>query len=901
MDRQKNVKIWFRETDSVLYEGGLPANPRLKQIESAFSIEEYEERVLLRPTSTEVFVDVYQRDGTPIPTTGDGYFELPDSVDIMLTIEETDEMIILTAEFYEGVSVMEWFRETTELQLDEHPDLVPLSSDRALDVLFDESVGQEEPLETTTDLDREKLEKARARKAAPRSNRWFFLAGAIVVVVIVGFLFMMGIRASQKNRLINEVQSTYNDFYENYATTPDAIAPENPYQARLNQLLANYRQQYPDETNPAIENTQLNFLMLQFQQQAVQFVSEGDLVGLSLVTDDFRKRLQDYPTGLAALDYTTLVTEFQQFHLRWPKYPKWSDQVPGRAEINAIKTKVDSLSSSYREVQQLFTLLLADIDHLGRFAINNIAPKAQAWSEFWEDYDQAQTQIGTGTNPMEYFYIRYPNLKDQVGHFSSQPELLRFAISASGRTASEGGSIIDEFQPLVRYMRDAGLKVVLDVSTSYHEILAKLLDEQVELAILNQRAGLDRDRTNCARPVMARTWRGATYVDCYLYTRTDSDINDIIDLQNATFSFTNYDLTTGYAMPLLYVAELGYDPREIFQKSYFAGGTFAAIGDVISGKADACAADEQTIFLAQQSGLDVSSLRKFENIGLRPMSTFNVRSDLASRYEDRLRQILSQVEPGDLFTDANPELHPYASWGPVNFDLQDFFFTRMSLLVSNEHARLGLDIDSRTNSALADSLADHIKAHHSRVGLSIVLLEDNAAQLEALTQNLIHQITAQIWINSVGNTSVTLRLNEIDTGQQIARRRIEGSFGHVLENLPAEIQELVQLLPLRAEVSAVPSPGVVTVTYNTTQETRPNQTVYFYRSNTSKLNTVANISRDTQYVKIGEGKILKSQIKKYTATFVPLPELAEIDTTLATPQPGDLAVTATNDAVALTP
>lgn len=894
MDRQKNIKIWLRERDEIIYDGGLPATPRIPGIESPFTVQLVENRVLLRCTADDVFVDLYTRDGTPIATNEDGNFELPESADLTLTIEETDEMLVLSLEIYEGISVNEWFRETAELQLDEHPDLIPLSSDSAIDLLFDETIGQEEPLEIVTDFEREKLERAAQLAEEPKSNKYYYLAAVIGVSIVMGVIIWQGILTGKKRSTIKEVTTTYEHYFNHY----NVDQADNPFDSKLANLIQTSGQKYPDSA--VIKETYLKYQLLRYQQEAIPFVEAGDPVNLSRVNDKYSPLFQGNARGPEILKFTALVTEFNQFHLRWPRYPKWSDQAPAQNEIAHIHTKIDTLSQAYWKVHQYVTLHLARIELIGRFALNNISPKIDAWAEFWEAYRQAHTTSAADDNKLEYLFIRYPNLQEDGGQISSQPELLRLGISASGRTATQGGGVVDEFIPLVNYLKESGLPIVLDVSGSYHAVLNKLLTNQIELAVLNQRADLDCEQMKCAVPVAARKWQDQTFTDCYLYCRNDSPIQQLADLKGAVFAFTHYDLTTGYAMPLLYAMEQGYEPSDLFQNSYFAGGSIQALSDVVSGRADACAADEQTYQTAKQNGLAMDQLRTFESIGLRPMSTINVRSDLIDSYSSKLRYVLEAIEPSDLFPDGITAIHPYASWGEINKEVRTFFFNRLRMFTSMEKSRLGLKFEYDSNQTLADSVATVVETMTSRGGFAVMRINDELTRYRSLTRNLTHYISCRIHLITRHHLRLNLRLVDMETGTIIDRTQIDGNFHFVVNEIGREIADLAQSLPLRAEVTTVSSGSTVQVNYNSIQATELKQMVVYYRWQDDKIGIKDDLSRMDRYTKIGEGEIIESRTKAFKASFTPT-TIMGADSTRYGPKVGDLVVTCQNPKVALTP
>ena len=135
-----------------------------------------------------------------------------------------------------------------------------------------------------------------------------------------------------------------------------------------------------------------------------------------------------------------------------------------------------------------------------------------------------------------------------------------------------------------------GIPVELFPAPDYAGVMQGLLAGQLDYAQLgaSSYAGIYLQDENAVEPIFVGAEAdGATGYFSVMYTRTDSDITSLADMEGRTLAFADPNSTSGYLVPRAELIGMGIDLDTYFAETGFGGGHEQAVVAVLNGQYDA--------------------------------------------------------------------------------------------------------------------------------------------------------------------------------------------------------------------------------------------------------------------------------------------------------------------------
>ncbi len=133
------------------------------------------------------------------------------------------------------------------------------------------------------------------------------------------------------------------------------------------------------------------------------------------------------------------------------------------------------------------------------------------------------------------------------------------------------------YRPLLDYLEEqTGAHFEMVVFPTYDDFIKEVESGYVDFAASSGAAFLRLRAENAPIRYLVTSLRqqGATQGDFYtgyIVVRKDSGITDFSQLRGKKFAFTEPDSSSGYKMPVAYMARQGLDPKTYFKKYFLVG------------------------------------------------------------------------------------------------------------------------------------------------------------------------------------------------------------------------------------------------------------------------------------------------------------------------------------------
>jgi phosphonate transport system substrate-binding protein len=180
------------------------------------------------------------------------------------------------------------------------------------------------------------------------------------------------------------------------------------------------------------------------------------------------------------------------------------------------------------------------------------------------------------------------------------------------------------YRELLDYIgRRSGFSVQLIQRKTYDEVNALFPKGEIDLAFIctgpfaasREKYGFEA----LATPVV----RGQPFYQSYLIVPTDSPFQELADLKDRMFAFTDPDSNTGTMVPRYWLAEIGETPESFFSRTIFTYSHDNSILAVAKGLVDAAAVDgHQWEYFARFNPVNTSQtrvIRKSQPFGSPPL------------------------------------------------------------------------------------------------------------------------------------------------------------------------------------------------------------------------------------------------------------------------------------------
>ncbi len=195
------------------------------------------------------------------------------------------------------------------------------------------------------------------------------------------------------------------------------------------------------------------------------------------------------------------------------------------------------------------------------------------------------------------------------------------------------------FSPLAQYLsRELGIRVEVQVGTSYEEHIQTVGHDKVDLAFMGPCGYVRLTELFGAKPLLARIeTNGTPFFKGKIIARKHSSIGNLSDLRNARLAFVDPDSTMGYIVPVYTLINAGVEFNDIKSYSFLGSHNDVALG-VLAGDFEAGAVKEEIFYSYRARGLkELASTPSISE------HLFVTRSDLPEETFRGLREALFKL------------------------------------------------------------------------------------------------------------------------------------------------------------------------------------------------------------------------------------------------------------------
>ncbi len=211
---------------------------------------------------------------------------------------------------------------------------------------------------------------------------------------------------------------------------------------------------------------------------------------------------------------------------------------------------------------------------------------------------------------------------------------------------------IQKHRPFEAYLsKKIGVTVKFTILSRYGDIVDRFVARDMDGAFFGiYTSALAMEKLGVepvARPV---NLDGSTTARGYLFTRKDSGIRAIEDMEDKRAAFVDKATATGYIFAVAYLSENGIKkPESFFSEYYFTGSHESTIYAVLDGRADIGAAKGRVMDkLSAKDPMLKEEIFIIAKSGSLPDNTLMIRKDIEPEMKQKLRDAL-------LTLDRNPE------------------------------------------------------------------------------------------------------------------------------------------------------------------------------------------------------------------------------------------------------
>lgn len=214
------------------------------------------------------------------------------------------------------------------------------------------------------------------------------------------------------------------------------------------------------------------------------------------------------------------------------------------------------------------------------------------------------------------------------------------------------------------YLEDRlGVDVELFPASDYAGVMQGLLAGQLEFAGLGSAgyAGIYLQDPEAVRPLYTTMQiDGSLGYYSVMYSRADSGIESLEDMEGRSLAFADPNSTSGYLVPNAELRAMGIEPEAYFSETGFGGGHEQAVVAVLQGQYDAGVTWTSGVG-AREEGFSRGNLRSMVDRGMLDMNEINIiwqsnlitngprviRADLPQELQDLVMGAMMQLQTLD--------------------------------------------------------------------------------------------------------------------------------------------------------------------------------------------------------------------------------------------------------------
>ncbi len=207
---------------------------------------------------------------------------------------------------------------------------------------------------------------------------------------------------------------------------------------------------------------------------------------------------------------------------------------------------------------------------------------------------------------------------------------------------------MERYRKLAGYLSEhLGIKVNLTITSRYGEVINRLKTRRLDGAFLSSFTAALAITTLELDPVASPVHLGGeSHSRGYIFVRSDSGIQTLIDMEGKSIVFVDPASTEGYLFPLAVLKKHGInDKNTFFKRHYFSGSHASAIFAVLDGRADIGAA-KNTVYNTQVSldpsiGDELAIIKESPNV---PEEILCLRNNLPEEIKEKIQTVLLSME-----------------------------------------------------------------------------------------------------------------------------------------------------------------------------------------------------------------------------------------------------------------
>lgn len=202
-------------------------------------------------------------------------------------------------------------------------------------------------------------------------------------------------------------------------------------------------------------------------------------------------------------------------------------------------------------------------------------------------------------------------------------------------------------KPLAQYLsRELGINVRFTILSRYHQIISDFGSKKLDGAFFGIFTSVMAEDSLEVQPIARPVYiNNKSTAKGYLFVRSDSDIEDIRDLEGTRIVYVDKFTATGYLFALSYFREKGIkDMAAFFSEQIFIGSHDNAVYTVLSGQAEVGVAKQRIVEgLSQRDPLIRDELKILAISEDLPDSALYVRKGLPEDIRLKLKTVLTDM------------------------------------------------------------------------------------------------------------------------------------------------------------------------------------------------------------------------------------------------------------------
>ncbi|MBA2375360.1 MAG: phosphate/phosphite/phosphonate ABC transporter substrate-binding protein [Rubrobacter sp.] len=209
-----------------------------------------------------------------------------------------------------------------------------------------------------------------------------------------------------------------------------------------------------------------------------------------------------------------------------------------------------------------------------------------------------------------------------------------------------------QYEPLGEYLsEELGMEVEVSVPTGYPAVVEAMASDRLDLAHFGALTYVQAKERTEVEPLVTEvnTYTGTTNYRSLIIVPTDSDIEDVSELEGETFAFGSVSSTSGSLYPAIMLNEAGVDYRTDLEETVYTGGHDATAQAVVNGSVAAGGIEDRILYDLQREGIveedAVRTIDESEDVEGYPWA---VRSDMDDDLKEDIAEAFIAIEDPDL-------------------------------------------------------------------------------------------------------------------------------------------------------------------------------------------------------------------------------------------------------------